>query len=241
MSGSRVVHTCGVRVKRARGANCCLQQMDFFFNQGGSNMFEQPSIYDQLTQRQLEVYEFIRELIATRGYGPTVREIGERFQIVSPNGVMCHLKALEKKGLIRRSPNKSRAIELTHGITRDSTGIPLLGVVAAGMTNLAFEQQDRVDFGTMFARPGVFALKVNGDSMIDAQIADGDYVVVRQQSTASPGQMVIAQTDEGEATLKYWFPESKRIRLQPANTTMKPIFVRNAKVLGVVIGVVREL
>jgi repressor LexA len=196
------------------------------------------TMLEQLTDRQKLVYEFIRDKIVNRGYGPTVREIGERFKISSPNGVMCHLKALEKKGLIRRSPHKSRAIELTE--SREETGMPLVGIVAAGMTSLAFEQNERIDFGGMFARDNLFALRVSGDSMIEAQIADGDYVVVRRQSAAAAGQMVVAQTDEGEATLKYWYPERNRIRLQPANSAMDPIFLDNAQVLGVVVGVVRN-
>ena len=100
----------------------------------------------QLTPRQQQVYEFIHDKIVNRGYGPTVREIGEQFQISSPNGVMCHLKALEKKGLIHRSPNKSRAIELTQHAIDAERGLPLVGCVAAGATQLAFEQQDRIDF-----------------------------------------------------------------------------------------------
>ena len=99
---------------------------------------------DQLTERQRLVYEFLRDKIVHRGYGPTVREIGERFNISSPNGVMCHLKALEKKGLISRSPNKSRAIELTQE-PLGQNGMPLAGTVAAGLTNLAFEQDDRIE------------------------------------------------------------------------------------------------
>jgi len=195
---------------------------------------------DQLTERQRHVYEFLRDKILNRGYGPTVREIGERFNISSPNGVMCHLKALEKKGLISRSPNKSRAIELTQE-ELGTQGMPLAGTVAAGLTSLAFEQDDRIDFGSIFPRDDHFALRVSGDSMIEAQIADGDFVVVRRQEVASPGDMVIAQTDEGEATLKYWFPEKSRIRLQPANSTMDPIYLSKARVLGVVVGVVRSL
>jgi repressor LexA len=196
---------------------------------------------DQLTNRQRAIYEFVRDKIVHRGYGPTVREIGERFGISSPNGVMCHLKAIEKKGLIRRSPNKSRAIELTGPAADSPRGLRLVGCVAAGMTQLAFAQDDRIDFGELFNRPDLFALQVNGDSMIEAQIADGDFVVVRQQPTAHRGEMVVAQTDEGEATLKYWFPEARRIRLQPANSSMEPIYVDQAQVLGVVVGVVRTL
>jgi repressor LexA len=197
---------------------------------------------DQLTDRQRDVYEFIRDKIVNRGYGPTVREIGVQFEIRSPNGVMCHLKALEKKGLIKRSPNKSRAIELTRSVSRGPEGLPLAGVVAAGQTTLAFEQDERIDFADFFRGNGMFVLKVSGDSMIDAQIASGDYVVVRKQERAEPGQMVVARTsDEGDATLKYWFPENGRIRLQPANASMAPIYVDQASVVGVVVGVVRNL
>ncbi len=198
------------------------------------------SVTDQLTPRQQQVYEFIYDKIVHRGYGPTVREIGERFQISSPNGVMCHLKALEKKGLIHRSPNKSRAIELTPEALEAERGLPLAGRVAAGVTQLAFEQRERIDFADLFNRPDLFVLTVSGESMIDAQIADGDYVVVRRQATAQPGEMVVAQTEEGEATLKYWYPEKNRIRLQPANSAMEPIYVKSAEVIGVVVGVVRS-
>jgi len=189
----------------------------------------------QLTQRQRAVYEFIREKIRSRGYGPTVREIGEHFKIRSPNGVMCHLKALEKKELITREPNMSRAIQLSTESASDR-GLPLVGRVAAGVLHEAIEQDERVDFGDMFdvADKDLFVLEVQGESMIDVQIADGDYVVVRRQRTARKGQIVVAQTDDGEATLKRWFPEKNRIRLQPANSSMKPIYVKNAKVLGVV-------
>lgn len=196
---------------------------------------------EQLTKRQRVVYEFIRDKIINRGYGPTVREIGEQFQISSPNGVMCHLKALEKKGLIHRSPNKSRAIELKRDVLQEEKGLPLAGRVAAGMTTLAFEQSERIDLGELFSKKNLFVLEVSGDSMIEAHIADGDYVVIKRQKTARSGDMVVAQTDEGEATLKYWFPENNRIRLQPANSSMDPLYVKNASVLGIVIGVVRRL
>ena len=198
------------------------------------------SALDQLTKRQLAVYEFIRDKIQNRGYGPTVREIGEAFEIRSPNGVMCHLKALERKGLITRRPNMSRAIELSREVLNESKGLPLVGSVAAGMTQLAFEQSERIDFGELFAKKNLFVLEVRGDSMIEAQIADGDFVVIKKQKAAQRGQMVVAQTPDGEATLKYWFPEANRIRLQPANSTMEPIYVPEAHVLGIVVGVVRK-
>jgi len=199
------------------------------------------SVLDQLTQRQRAIYDFVRDKIQNRGYGPTVREIGEQFDISSPNGVMCHLKALERKGMIHRSPNKSRAIELTREAIDEQRGLPLLGTVAAGLTNLAFEQADRVDFADFFNKKNLFVLEVSGDSMVDAHIADGDFVVCKKQRSATPGQIVVAQTPEGEATLKYWFPEANRVRLQPANSSMKPIYLTQVGVLGVVVGVVRKV
>jgi repressor LexA len=195
---------------------------------------------DLLTKRQKSVYDFIRDKIRNRGYGPTVREIGHRFKISSPNGVMCHLKALEKKGLIRREPNMSRAIQLA-AEPREDTGLPLAGRVAAGVMHEAIEQHERIDFANLFSRKSHFVLEVTGDSMIGAQIADGDYVIVKKQRIASAGQMVVAQTEGGEATLKYWYPERNRIRLQPANPQMSPLYVRDARVLGVVVGVVRRM
>src|SRR4051812_30517535 len=123
------------------------------------------SLMDTLTERQKKVYEFIRDKIRNRGYGPTVREIGTQFEISSPNGVMCHLKALEKKGLITREPNMSRAIQLA-AEPIEERGLPLAGMVAAGVLHEAIEQTERVDFEEMFNRKNQFALRVKGDSMI---------------------------------------------------------------------------
>ena len=199
------------------------------------------SLTKTLTKRQKLVFEFIRKKITQRGYGPTVREIGDHFKINSPNGVMCHLKALEKKGLITREEKKSRSIQLASAVVEEEKGLPLVGRIAAGTMHEAFEQQERIDFGEIFSGGNQFVLEVSGDSMIEAQIADGDYVICKKQSTAHTGQIVVAQTEENEATLKYWFPEKNRIRLQPANSSMSPIYARNVKVLGVVTGVVRQM
>ena len=194
---------------------------------------------DQPTERQMEIYAFIRNKIHSRGFGPTVREIGQAFKIRSPNGVVCHLKALERKGLITRGKNMSRAIELVME-PASLRGLPMVGWVAAGTLRPAEQQSERISFEDLFARDNHFVLKVMGDSMIDAQIADGDWVVIQEKQTARSGDIVVAQTEDGEATLKYWFPERDRIRLQPANSSMKPIYVRNARVLGVLVGVVRK-
>ena len=200
------------------------------------------SQFDQLTDRQREVYDFIRDKIRNRGYGPTVREIGDQFGISSPNGVMCHLKALEKKGLITREPNMSRAIQLS-AEPIEERGLPLAGRIAAGVLHEAIEQDERVEFDALFdsEKKNLFVLEVDGDSMIEDQIADGDYVIVDRRRSPRKGQIVVAVTDESEATLKRWYPEKGRIRLQPANASMKPIFVKNAEVFGVVVGVVRKV
>jgi repressor LexA len=199
-------------------------------------------LFDKLTERQREVYVFIRDKIRGRGYGPTVREIAAQFDIQSPNGVVCHLRALEKKGLITREPNMSRAIQLA-AEPIEERGLPLAGQIAAGVLHEAIEQNERVDFQEMFdpKSKNLFVLQVKGESMIEDQIADGDFVIVQKQKVARKGQIVVALTDEGEATLKRWFPEKNRIRLEPANATMKPIYVKDARVLGIVVGVVRRV
>ncbi len=192
-----------------------------------------------LTARQREIYDFLKDKIVNRGYGPTVREIGAKFGIRSPNGVMCHLKALERKGLITREPHMSRAIQLSE-FPRGRTSLPLAGQIAAGRPVLAVQQDERVDFANLFEAEDHFCLKVKGESMIDDQIADGDFVVVRKQETCRNGEIVVALVDGQEATLKKFYRERDRIRLEPANSTMKPIFSDNVQVMGVVVGVVRR-
>jgi repressor LexA len=197
---------------------------------------------DALTQRQREIYRFIRDKIQGRGYGPTVREIGTQFQIKSPNGVMCHLKALQKKGLIHREPNMSRAIQLLDDPTSaPQQGVKLVGRIAAGSPIEAIEQTDEeLSFSDWEGAEDKFALQVSGESMIDEHIADGDFVVIHRQSQARDGQIVAVRDEDGEATLKYFFREKGRVRLQPANKTMKPIYRDKIDILGVLVGVVRK-
>ena len=199
--------------------------------------------FSTLTERQREIYEFIRERIEARGYGPTVREIGLGFDIKSPNGVMCHLKALETKGFIEREANHARAIRLTNH-RPPSVGLPLLGNVAAGAP-LATEQMDgeRLEFSDLFGEPGLFALKVKGRSMIEDNIADGDFVVIRRQETAENGQRVVAMVNN-DMTLKKFVRKKDQIRLEPMNETMDPITIDpdrdDVQVLGLLVGVVRR-
>ena len=198
--------------------------------------------FSQLTERQREIYEFIEEKMDARGYGPTVREIGTAFKIKSPNGVMCHLKALEKKGLIRKERGAARAIQLVDR-KPPAFGLPLFGKVAAGKPLPAIEQaDDRLEVDAILGGKDRFALKVQGDSMIDDHIQEGDYVVIRRQATAENGEPVVAMIDN-EVTLKRFYKEADHIRLQPSNDKLSPIIVDDSKeirILGVLVGVVRK-
>jgi repressor LexA len=197
--------------------------------------------FSQLTERQREIYEFIRSKIEGRGYGPTVREIGGEFNIKSPNGVMCHLKALEKKGLLTREEHAARAITLADH-RPPSQGLPFLGLVAAGKPLGAVPQEDRFSFDEVFSGPDRYVLKVRGNSMIDNHIEDGDFVVIKKQETAHNGERVVAMVDN-EVTLKKFYQERDHIRLEPANGAMASIVVdpsRDIKILGVLTGVLRK-
>jgi repressor LexA len=193
-----------------------------------------------LTAKQQQIYDFIKDKILNRGYGPTVREIGAHFGIRSPNGVMCHLKALEKKNMILRDERMSRAIQLTDAPQLKRTSLPLAGQIAAGAPVLAVEDAERVDFADLFDDSDRFCLKVKGDSMIDDQIADGDYAIIRRQTTARDGDIVVALVDGQDATLKRFYKERGRFRLQPANASMEPIYSTDVEVLGVLVGVIRH-
>lgn len=199
-----------------------------------------------LTPRQREVLDFITECIDARGFPPTLREIGSQFGIRSTNGVNDHLKALERKGYLAREDLKSRALRPTHA--KPVVQVPLIGRVAAGQPVLAVENVEstfKLDQALIGAAGEHFALRVDGESMIEDGIFDGDIVFVRPQSNARAGETVVALVDD-EATVKRFYPEGKRVRLQPANASMQPIYVdrddgRDLRLLGVVVGVYRQL
>lgn len=194
-----------------------------------------------LTERQREIYDFIRSKIEGRGYGPTVREIGSAFDIKSPNGVMCHLNALVKKGLITRQDRSARAIQLV-GHKIGSAGLPMLGAVAAGSPTQAVSQDERLEFNELFGAPNLYALKVRGKSMIEDHIEDGDFVIIKKQESAENGQRVVAMIN-GEVTLKKYYKKKDQVRLDPSNENMEPIVVHpgdDIKILGVLSGVVRK-
>lgn len=215
---------------------------------------------DELTDRQKEILQFIVRESEDRGFPPTIREIGEEMDIRSTNGVNDHLKALERKGYLTRGEQQSRSLvptkraRLVLGVgksSRDSgmIDVPLLGRVAAGAPLLATENvEDSVRIDSFLlggSGKEVFALRVKGQSMIEDGIYDGDFLFVRKTATASPGEIVVALIED-EATVKRYYPEGDRIRFQPANKDMQPIYVhktefKQTQILGIVVGVYRKM
>lgn len=203
-----------------------------------------------LSKRQQDILDFIKQEVKKKGYPPSVREIGEAVGLASSSTVHGHLARLETKGLIRRDPTKPRAIEIlnieeeTFVPRRKVVNVPLVGKVTAGQPITAVENVEEY-----FPLPEhlagydqqVFMLEISGDSMIEAGIHDGDYVIVRQQKTAQNGDIVVAMTDEDEATVKRFFKEDNFFRLQPENSLLQPIILNNVTILGKVIGLYREI
>ncbi len=200
-----------------------------------------------LTDKQKNVYEFIKQQVGQVGFPPSVREIAQAFSI-STRAAYDHLRAIEKKGYIRRDPMKPRAIEIIgfRGLALRNSDevamIPLVGRVAAGQPILAEENiEDYMAFPASMVQSGnVFALKVNGDSMIEDGILDGDYVLVREQNVAERGETVVALLGD-EATVKRFYPEKNQVRLVPANAAMQPIITNDVSIVGKVVGVFRRL
>ncbi len=207
-----------------------------------------------LTRRQKEILDFIREHIDARGYAPSLGEIGRRFGLSSPATVHKHLQSLEEKGLLHRDTNRSRAIELCDpsgeepsapvSASSGAVSLPLLGRIAAGRPIQALPVPESMDVPSFLAGRGqpTFVLRVSGDSMIDEQIRDGDYVIVESCQDAADGQIVVALIGNEEVTLKRFYREKGGVRLQPANVNMSPIYVRDGEfsLQGVVIGVLRK-
>lgn len=201
----------------------------------------------KMSNRQQAILEFIKNEVREKGYPPSVREIGEAVGLASSSTVHGHLDRLEKKGLIRRDPTKPRAIEIldddaSFGMTSSVRQVPIVGKVTAGAPITAIENIEEY-FPlpvTMVGDQPVFMLSVRGESMIEAGIHDGDYVIVRQQQTANNGDIVVAMTEENEATVKTFYKERDHIRLQPENSAMEPIRLKNVSILGKVIGLIRS-
>ena len=208
-----------------------------------------------LTTRQQEIWQFLADYVDDHGYPPTVREIGEAVGLASPSTVHAHLANLERAGLLRRDPTKPRAIELVGRTRTAATGsrdaatplLPLVGRIAAGGPLLAEEAiEDEIAVPEPLGRNADFLLRVHGESMIEAGILDGDIVVVRKQDDARPGEVVVALVGEDEsadeATVKTFYREKDgRIRLQPENSSLEPLYPSNVRILGRVTGVFRSL
>ncbi|WP_342430659.1 transcriptional repressor LexA [Neobacillus sp. FSL H8-0543] len=204
----------------------------------------------KISKRQQDILEFIKGEVKKKGYPPSVREIGEAVGLASSSTVHGHLARLESKGLIRRDPTKPRAIEILEvdenaSIPRNNVvNVPVVGKVTAGIPITAVENIEEyfpLPERLAPADEQVFMLEIMGESMIEAGILNGDYVIVKQQHTANNGDIVVAMTEEDEATCKRFFKEKDFVRLQPENSTMEPIILRNVSILGKVIGVYRHL
>ncbi|WP_102692576.1 transcriptional repressor LexA [Rummeliibacillus pycnus] len=201
----------------------------------------------KVSKRQEDILEFIKEEVRTKGYPPSVREIGEAVGLASSSTVHGHLNRLESKGLIRRDPTKPRAIEILDQDNISKQGVmhvPLVGKVTAGLPITAIENIEEYFpipdyYGT--SDDHIFMLEIMGESMIEAGILDGDYVIVKQQATANNGDIVVAMTEENEATVKRFYKEDGFFRLQPENSSMEPIIVENVSVLGKVVGLYRNV
>jgi len=196
-----------------------------------------------LTPRQLEIVTFIREYFADHGYAPTMQEMADHLGVSRPT-VFEHIEALEAKGALQRQALRSRGIELAPELAGKASALPLVGRIAAGQPIEAIEEPEVLDLESLFrGRPGeTFVLQVRGDSMIEEQIRDGDYVIVEKRHDTRNGETVVALLDNGEATLKKFYREPDRIRLQPANAALRPIYVDpdGVRIQGVVIGVLRK-
>jgi repressor LexA len=201
-----------------------------------------------VSDRQRAILDYLRDFVDEHGYPPTVREIGEAVGLRSPSTVHAHLAQLERAGLLRRDPTKPRAIELTDRIAHtDVRRLPLLGEIAAGGPLLAEQNvEDYVAVPEPLSRGGEeFLLRVKGDSMVNAGILDGDIVVVDRRQDANNGEIVVALAGDDEladeATVKRFFREDGRVRLQPENDTLEPIYAQHVQILGKVIGVFRQI
>lgn len=196
-----------------------------------------------LTPKQLRVLTFIRDFTRARGYAPTMQELADDFG-VSKVTVFEHIVALQRKGYLRRSRHKARSLRLSEDLKLPDerpTVLPLAGTIAAGRPIEAIEDREVLNLEDLFVSPhGCFALRVRGDSMIEDNICDGDFVVVEQRNTARDGETVVALLEDGEATLKRFYRTRDGIKLQPANPAYEPLFVKDVQIQGVVVGVIRR-
>ena len=194
-----------------------------------------------LTPKQFQIVRFLQDYWVEHEYAPTMQEIADHLGVSRPT-VFEHIEALEKKKVLTREPTLARGVTLAPEYSPEAGRLPLVGRIAAGRPIEAIEDTELLDLESLFGgRPGeTFALQVRGDSMIDEQIRDGDYVIVEKRATARDGETVVAILEGGDATLKKFYKEKGRIRLQPANPTMQPIYAPSVTIQCVVIGLLRK-
>ena len=199
---------------------------------------------DNLTKRQRQILDYINEFIDDNKYAPSLREIGEHFDLSSPATIHAHLENLKNKGFLKTSYNEARSIELTpvEANWAKAIELPLVGVITAGVPIEAIEEHETIAVPADFVADmnNSYVLRVKGESMIEDGILDGDYVIVERNNSPKNGDVVVALLNNAYATLKKFYRETNRIRLQPANSTMKPIYARDPLIQGVVQGVIRK-
>jgi len=197
---------------------------------------------ENLTKRQKEILDFINDFIDDKGYAPSYREIGQHFGLSSTATVAEHVQGLQNKGYLKTDPNEARSIEVIENERAEAIFLSLAGLITAGQPIEAVEEKEQIAVPSDFVKneSKSYVLKVKGDSMIDEGIYNGDYVIIEKNESPRDGQVVVALLDNTFATLKKFYKEANRIRLQPANSTMKPIYAKNVLVQGVVRAVIRK-
>lgn len=200
----------------------------------------------KLSERQKQILNIINQQIQQKGFPPSVREIGQAVGLSSSSTVHAHLSALEKKGYLKRDPSKPRALSLIKNTRKNAANknqqvieVPLLGKAAAGFPILAVEDsEEKIPLPANYFQENCFAVKVKGDSMVNAGILDGDIVIVKPQPVAQSGDIVVALLDD-EVTIKYFYPYQNQVKLEAANPSYEPIYTKNLKILGLVVGLLR--
>lgn len=193
-----------------------------------------------LTKRQRQILDYLEQFIEENGYAPSYREIAAEFKLASVSTVAEHIDALDRKGHLQRAVNEARSLQLTPTWDETTFTIPLMGAIAAGTPIQAIRTNETIDIPRDMIGPNVFALRVKGNSMIEDGIFDGDYVIIEQAKSAHNGDIIVALIDRENVTLKRYYKEKDHIRLQPANSAMKPLRVKNVTVQGKVKGIIRK-
>jgi repressor LexA len=213
-------------------------------NRSKNKKFKYKNMGNQLTKRQRQILDYISDFVENNGYAPSIREIGDNFNLSSPATVHAHIEHLKDKGFLKANFNEARSIELipNENFFAQAIELPLVGLITAGEPIEAIEEKDTIAVPSDFVADMVnsYVLKVKGRSMIEEGILDGDYVIVERNPSPANGDVVVALLNNAFATLKKFYRETNRVRLQPANSSMKPIYAKDPLIQGVVKGVIRK-